>query len=350
MPGIHADCRRCSCPTLSAGLTKPALKKSLAPEDGLFFILTVQLKLESTTLSSHRLLDWNGLQLSHYHLPPAGGAPDQGPPLLWLHANGYGARTYTPLLTALAQAGHSVHALDFVGHGYSSATTRFENWFFFRDQVLALLQELELPEVRLIGHSLGGATSLLTAAELERRAQAGDASVTRVAALCLLDPTVFTPWLMRIMPFFPNEMAAGAEARRSVFKSRKVVARSYRMHPGFKNWRDDVFEAYLDCALRETPDGQFELVLPPAVEAQIFRTLKPGYWPHNRQVSAPMLIVQESGQGVCPDRARRLLMKPNPASRGFRHSHGSHFFPMEDPDGTVAAIREFLDGLPARTR
>lgn len=301
----------------------------------------MQSQLKPITLPQPEFLEWNDLRLSHYHFASSAAAPNGKPPLLWLHANGYGAGTYLPLLQALADAGHAVHALDFVGHGSSAATTEFQDWFFFRDQVLALLAKLNLPEVRLIGHSLGGATALLTAAELERREHG-----TRVSALCLLDPTVFTPWLMRIMPFFPNHMARGAETRRSEFKSRKVVARSYRMHPGFKDWRDDVFEAYLDAALRERPDGQFELTLPPAVEAQIFRTLKPGYWAHNRAVTAPMLIVQAAKPGVCPDRARRLLTKMNPASYGFRHASGSHFFPMEDPDGTVAAIREFLDGLP----
>ena len=291
--------------------------------------------------------DFQGLRLAYYQLTPGPKAqPPKGPteaaPVLWLHANGYPALTYTPLLKRLADSGRIVYALDFAAHGNSAEPAGdFQDWFYFRDQALALLEYLKLPRVRLIGHSLGGASSLLTAARLQEAAQAG-AATTHVESLCLLDPTVFTPLLSYLLGPLPNPMAKAAENRRRVFKSLKIVARSYRMHPAFADWRKDVFEAYLRYALRARDDGQYELVLPPAVEARIFRTLKAGHWAHHRRVHAPMLVLQAAKSQVCPDRARNILMRANPASRSARHELGSHFFPMEFPDWTVDRLLEFL--------
>ena len=242
----------------------------------------------------------------------------------------------------LAASGRRVDALDFIGHGNSGVREDFSTWLFFRDQALALLDHLALPRVRVVGHSIGGATALLTTAALGNEKYAGPAAGTIIESLCLLDPTVLTPLTSRLLPFVPNGMARAAESRRSVFKSLKIVARSYRMHPGFKDWRQDVYDAYLRSALRARSDGQYELRLPPQVEARIFRTLRPGHWKYHKQVRVPALVIQAAKSPVCPDRARALLVRNNPASRGLRHETGSHFFPMEFPDWTVDRILEFI--------
>jgi pimeloyl-ACP methyl ester carboxylesterase len=294
--------------------------------------------------------DFRGLRLAYYHFTPPPQSPaSAGAPLVWLHANGYAALSYAPLLRRLALAGHTVYALDFAAHGNSAEPNEeFEDWFYFRDQALAFLAHLRLPRVRLIGHSLGGASSLLAAAALETEAgrvpasNAHGAGRTVVESLCLLDPTVFTPFLVRLLGFLPNPMAKAAENRRRVFKSLKIVARSYRMHPAFMNWRQDVYDAYLRYALRVREDGQYELVLPPAVEARIFRTLKAGHWKHHRSVTAPALVIQAAKSQVCPNRARALLTRNHPASLGIQHDRGSHFFPMEFPDWTVERVLEFI--------
>lgn len=295
--------------------------------------------------------DFEGIRLAYYKIDPPPGDQDvetEPTPLIWLHANGYPALTYTPLLRKLAASGRTVYALDFIAHGNSGVPDQdFHDWFFFRDQALAFLEHLKLPRVRLIGHSIGGASALLATAAIQARVSAESANETGavptiIESLCLLDPTVFTPFLSRLLSIFPNPMAKAAESRRSVFKSLKIVARSYRMHPGFKDWRQDVYDAYLRYALRAREDGQYELVLPPAIEARIFRTLKAGHWKHHKQVRTPMLVVQAAKSTVCPNRARDLLTRNHPDSRGVSHESGSHFFPMEFPDWTVDRILEFI--------
>lgn len=296
-------------------------------------------------------LDFRGLELAYYHFPA--GVPSSARPLLCLHANGYPALTYTPLFERFAAAGRPVFALDFMGHGRSQATEDFADWNFFRDQALALLDRLSdagaidsRRGLHLIGHSIGGAVaSLATAREEESALRAG--RPPRIRALGLLDPTVLTPLIAWLLPFLPHPLAGQAEKRRNEFKSLKVVARSYRLHPGFRDWRDDVFQCYLDAAFRKRADGLFELCLPPRVEARIFRSLHRGQWRAHKAVRAPKLVIQARNSSVTPDRAARLLLKRNPDSRRTT-STGSHFFPMEQPDWTADRLLEWFDERDAR--
>ena len=296
-------------------------------------------------------LSFHDLKLTWYHFPATAG--DARRPMLFFHANGYPARTYTPLFERINAAGRDVFALDFMGHGRSQATEDFRDWNFFRDQVLALLNHLTetgrvdaYQGVNVVGHSIGGASSsLATALEEQRAREAGRPS--RIRALGLLDPTVLTPAISLLLPFAPNHMARAAEKRRNEFKSLKIVARSYRMHPGFKDWRDDVFQAYLESAFRQRDDGMFELCLPPRIEARIFRSLHSGQWRAHKAVAAPKLVIQAHKSTVTPDRAARLLVQRNRASRRIA-STGSHFFPMEQPDWTVERILEYFAEIDSR--
>lgn len=287
-----------------------------------------------------RWIPFRGLKLAAYEYAP--GGPPRGD-LVWLHANGYTARTYEPLYAQLNAAGWRVCALDFAGHGRSDSTRDFRDWLFFRDQVLALLDELRLERATLIGHSMGAAAASL-AAGFEARNK-----VDRIAALALLDPTVFTPLFSRLLPLLPHPLARQAKRRRARFASLAAPRRAYRMSPAFRNWRADVFECFLESAFRPTEnDDGIELCLAPEIEAQNFRSFHAGQWREHKRHRVPTLVLQANPSPVCPDRGRKLLTRGNSKSRGLQHpggERGSHFFPMEDPDWTCARILEFLERL-----
>lgn len=270
------------------------------------------------------------VELAYYRFAPPAAPRGR---LLLLHATGYTALSYRPLLDRLQAAGYEVYALDFMGHGGSTWTREFADWNYFRDNALALLDRLALSNLSVIGHSLGGASALLTAA-----ADAG----ARIRRLVLYDPTVFTPFLAWLLPFLPHPLADRAQSRRAVFSSRKVVERSYRLSPAFRNWQPEAFQGYLESALRERADGQFELSLPPEIEAQAFRAFHRGQWRAFARVRVPTLVLQADPPGVCPDRARRRLIRNHPRSEGRRLPGASHLFPFEDPARTAEETLRFL--------
>lgn len=250
-------------------------------------------------------------------------------PILLFHATGFPAGSYMPLLAHLHRAGHPLFALNFMGHGPSESTMEFESWAFFRDQVSAFAEHLNGRSPFLaMGHSLGGASLLMAAPDLPIR------------RLVLLDPTVLTPFTSWLAPFLPHPLAGIAEKRRSEFKSRRVVERSYRLNPLFKNWDDESFQGYLDSVL-EPANAGMRLRMSPALEAKIFRSFHRGQWREFKRNTSPILVVRAADSPVTPPRAAARIISWNAASRALTHG-GSHTFPMEDPAGTAKLALEFF--------
>lgn len=276
-------------------------------------------------------LQFRGLRLEYEPLEQGSKAP-----ILFFHATGFPAGSYRPLLRALHEAGHPVFALNFMGHGGSEPTMDFKDWGFFRDQVRALAEHLSSRAPFLaMGHSLGGASLLMAAATLP------------IQRLVLLDPTVLTPLTSWIAPFLPHPLAGIAEKRRAEFKNRRIVERSYRLSPLFRNWNDESFQGYLDSVL-EPCEGGMRLRMSPALEAKIFRSFHRGQWREFKKNTAPVLVIRAEHSPVTPPGAAARIISWNSDSRSVTHQ-GSHTFPMEDPAGVAQlALKFFSDANQQR--
>jgi pimeloyl-ACP methyl ester carboxylesterase len=102
-------------------------------------------------------VDVDGIELT-YRTAGAAGLPV----LVLLHALGEDSSTWNAVVEALAPA-HRVYALDLRGHGGSSQPGAY-SLEVMRSDVLGFLHALDLDDVCLIGHSLGGAVAYLVAA------------------------------------------------------------------------------------------------------------------------------------------------------------------------------------------
>ena len=274
-------------------------------------------------------LRFRGRRLRTYHWKARGSG--LGRSFALFHATGFNALTYRPLIEDLVGRGFHVHALDFSGHGGSEQPQEIPDWFLFRDQARLFLDSLSEPTVP-IGHSLGGASVLLSAAIRER---------DRIP-LVLMDPTVLTPALARVSALLPNRMARIARARRGRFSSRALVERSYRLIPGFRRWHAESLTGYLEAGLRQTGNNELELSLPPELEARIFEALRHGHWSFYRRLQNPMLILRPAKSFVCPAASARRLVRGHPDSQDFTLDEGTHFFPMEQPLETAARIAAWV--------
>lgn len=86
------------------------------------------------------------------------------PPLLFLHGTGCGASDWIPVTDGLSHNQRFI-ALDFRGHGQSTVPTQPFTLTDLAEDVLHLVNHLNLQELIIVGHSLGG----MVAMEVARR-------------------------------------------------------------------------------------------------------------------------------------------------------------------------------------
>jgi esterase len=97
-----------------------------------------------------------------------GGGPADGTAVLLLHGMAGRSDTWDGVAGALIDAGRRVAALDLRGHGGSARAASYPLSVFSTD-VITLLDQLELAQVDLVGHSLGGFIALSVAAQQPHR-------------------------------------------------------------------------------------------------------------------------------------------------------------------------------------
>lgn len=85
-----------------------------------------------------------------------------GHPLVLLHGGLGSTEVFAPLLPALTER-RSVLAVDLQGHGRTADVDRPLRYESLADDVAALVTKLGLPEVDVLGYSLGGGVGLRTA-------------------------------------------------------------------------------------------------------------------------------------------------------------------------------------------
>lgn len=273
-------------------------------------------------------------------LPSRGGAMgvlDFGPAdrpvdIVFSHANGFNGRTYASILSPLADR-FRILALDLRGHGASTLPDQIEGrqgWLQFRDDLLALLAAETDGPVILAGHSMGGTSSLLAAAENPACAR----------ALALFDPVVFGLGLATPPP--DNVLAEGADRRRAVFPSKAAALAAYTGRGGFRSWSPEQLADYVEAGFRETTGGEVTLTCAPAWEASNFRTHNYDAYAAFRAVRCPIRILRaEHASTARIDEVAdeltatgRVTIETIPAT--------THFLPMERPDLVRATLIEVM--------
>jgi len=257
------------------------------------------------------------------------GKPKKGT-LLIAHANGYSAGCYSYILRNFAHE-YEIFALDFVGHGESESSLNFNNWLFFRDQILALVAHLDLKEFVGIGHSIGGASWLMASKILKQK----------VKKLILFDPTILTVPKLLLGKIIGNPLAKTALKRRKNFSTREQVAKLYRRFPAFARWDEEPFQDYIQTCLKTTKDG-VELACDPILEAKIFNSLPVLSPLQYFFISTESHIIIPENYTVCSPSTAKRIVKGNPNSTLTIMPNFTHFFPFEEKNWVLEKLRSLL--------
>lgn len=260
-----------------------------------------------------------------------------GTPMVFLHNGGTSHRIWEPLLERYA-ADHEVVAMDMLGFGASDRPHITYSLDLYVAQLGALLDELRLDDVTLIGHCMGSATVLRYAREHPER-------VRMVVAVNVLTEQTFvtgrmswmvtvarrTPRLARAMAWLSAHLytpkpVAEALARTTVWSDPTGVSRELREHVRETNRHPEQTRVLLNISenigtftgLEQKPEG------------------------------VPVCVVWSADNKVLPASEGEKFCAALGPDRQVTLPRGGHLVMLETPDALAAVIDEFRSEVAVR--
>ena len=207
-----------------------------------------------------------------------------GPVVLFVHGLGSNLHAWKKTIDGL-KANHRCLAIDLPGYGKSSGGDLPYTMSFFADAVIALVETLELEEVNLVGHSMGGQVSMHVALR----------NHPNIKRLSLMAPAGFEQFTAEEQQWFtsfvrPEFIKATPEAQ---------IVRNFELN--FHEMPDDA-RFMIDDRLEMRADTQayeaYCQMIPKCVQAMlqepVFDLLK--------QISLPTLVIYGANDELIPNR------------------------------------------------
>jgi pimeloyl-ACP methyl ester carboxylesterase len=255
-----------------------------------------------------------------------------GEPLVVLHATGFAARVYEPLVAHLSGR-HHVWGIDLRGHGHSTAPANGDfDWFRSAGDVITALDAIGASEITAFGHSLGGAMTLLV--ELARPGL--------VRAAYVFEPIVWPTGFSH--PGGTNPLATVAVKRREVFASRAEALERYAARPPLGALRADCLAAYVRHGFEDLPDGTVRLRCRAASEGATFNAETKVTIDRVASVATRLTVAvggrrpppSQPGPEGGPASLAAAVVATLPDARLVEYPTLGHFGPLQDPE-TIAA-------------
>ncbi len=255
-----------------------------------------------------------------------------GPPLLLIH--GFGTSTYTWRHVAPALANtHRVIAVDLKGFGQSDKPMDARYSVYDQAELLAqLIEDRNLSNLTLVGHSFGGGVALLLAL------QANDRLKGRISKLVLLNTIAYPqnmPVFFRMlnMPFFSH---VGVRMVPAAVQTRVALQIAYLDDSKIDQSEVDVYAAPLKTAAGKHAVIQSARQIVPAdldAIAERYQSIK-----------LPTLILWCDHDRIVPLDVGLKLRRAMP-NASLKVVQGCGHMPQEEqPERTLGFISEFLGG------
>ena len=267
-------------------------------------------------------------------------------PLVFSHANSYGAGTYAVLFEALRQRGLSAHAVHQYGHDPRYPVT--SNWPHLVQQLIDFatpLVEQQGAPIWLVGHSLGGYLSLMTASRAPELAR----------GVLLLDSPLLGGWRANALAVakktaLVGSMSPGAisRRRRNQWPDQAAALAHFQSKKVFARWDPQVLADYVANGTHDAlVDGETRRVLSfdRDVETAIYNCL-----PHRLEAMLKRHPVKCPVSFIGGTHSAEIRQVGMDLTRHITHGRvmmldGGHLFPMERPLVTAAAIETALLNL-----
>ena len=266
-----------------------------------------------------RFIEVNGVKL-HYLDYGTGGHP----PMLCVHGGQAHAHWFDFVAPGFT-SDHHVYAHDLRGHGDSAwADPQTYSFETHADDLNAFIEKLDLRDVVLVGHSMGGMISLLYAAT----------HPGRVSKLIIVDSTMLMPMdrVLKMREF-------SARPGRSYATQEELVAR-YRLEPAESELASpEVVRRMALHSSRQDEEGRWQHKADRRVYVNFEQIAGVPLW---EKIKVPALAVKGghstrfNAQVLADIRARA------PQVQSAEVPASDHHITLENPNGFIEVVRKFL--------
>jgi pimeloyl-ACP methyl ester carboxylesterase len=264
-----------------------------------------------------------------------------GPLVHFAHANGFSAGVYEPVFNALEGdfrvAGMNICGQDHCMVGKCAGDRRITSWNALSVELEDFITSISGGgSVVAVGHSIGGAVTLLCAAR----------NPSLFKKIILLDPVLLDPKVVKTIRMAEltgqahrSPLAQRAMKRRDTWASREEALGHFRDRPLFSGWTEESLRAYATHGLYDAGDGTVRLSCPKEVEAQGFMTYPTEIWERVGELRTPTVFVRGENSEVITPESRDLFLKLCPHAEHIEMPGAGHLFPMQFPAETAELIR-----------
>lgn len=272
-----------------------------------------------------KTFDYHGLKINYYE---AG----QGPPVLLLHGFGACAYTWRHVIPALAEH-HRVFTLDLKGFGFSDKPA--DGHYAVSDQaemVADFIRRQDLHDLVIMGHSMGGAVTLMTYLRL-RETDPG-----RIKKLVLIDSAGYPqkmPWFIR-MAKIPGLSVALGRLLPARFATALVLKKCYYNKDAVTEEQIDTYAYFGSLPGAAAAVSQTARQLVP--KGKDMEDLIAQY----KTIQVPVLLIWGKEDEVVPVEVGENFKRDLPDSQLVIISHCGHIPLEEKPQATQQAIMDFL--------
>jgi pimeloyl-ACP methyl ester carboxylesterase len=252
------------------------------------------------------------------------GADDR-PSIVLLHASGCHLGWWSEVAPALADEFHVV-ALDLRGHGGSDASPTGDYDFDAHVRDLdGVIDALDLHDVIVVGHSLGGYVGLKYATTSPRRLR----GLVIADMLCSLDGEAL------------DRLHQAAQRPQPVFATREEAVEKFRLQPPETAAAEAIIRSLAEHAVGQTSDGKWTF----RFDRRALRHSPVNAWQLLDKVDCPVLIVRGEKSTLMPTENVQRLVKGLKKSAAVDLPGAYHNLMLDNPAGFADAVRVFAHQL-----
>jgi pimeloyl-ACP methyl ester carboxylesterase len=269
-----------------------------------------------------------------------------GPPLHFLHANGYPPACYQQLFELLKN-NHHLFGMMLRPLWDETRPEEIDDWQSFSEDLRVFLStysygtsaQVAREPVIAVGHSIGAIVTLRAALKYPRKFR----------ALVLFDPVLYVPhrlveWrLRRAKDPDSHPLIQVTQNRRRTFSDLDEAFTGFRGKSIFRYLSDEQLWIYTEGITRKTENG-YELIYSPEWESRIYFTSLQDFdiWNMLQNLRVPALFLRgDETDTFLPDAAEMVKQK-QPNARVEVVEKSTHIFPLERPKETFEIMQTFF--------